>query len=80
MLVTMSIRAKVSSGRIIVDEPTLLPEGTTLNLVVDDEGDDLDDNEREALNAHLLAGWRSAQAGQVRPASELLAELRSKHR
>jgi hypothetical protein len=34
----MSIRAKVSSGRIIVDEPTLLPEGTTLNLVVDDEG------------------------------------------
>lgn len=80
MLVTMSIRAKVSSGRIIVDEPTLLPEGTTLNLVVDDEGDDLDDNEREALNAHLLAGWRSAQAGRVRSASELLAELRSKHR
>lgn len=76
----MSIRAKVSSGRIIVDEPTLLPEGTTLNLVVDDEGDDLDDSEREALNAHLLASWQSAQAGQVRPASELLAELRSKRR
>jgi hypothetical protein len=76
----MSIRAKVSSGRIIVDEPTLLPEGTTLNLVVDDEGDALDDNEREALNARLLAGWQSAQAGRVRPASELLAELRSKHR
>jgi hypothetical protein len=76
----MSIRAKVSSGRIIVDEPTLLPEGTTLNLVVDDEGDDLDDNEREALNARLLASWQSAQAGRVRPASELLAELRSKHR
>lgn len=76
----MSIRAKVSSGRIIVDEPTLLPEGTTLDLVVDDEGDDLDDTEREALNAHLLAGWRSARAGRVRPASELLAELRSKHR
>lgn len=44
------------------------------------EADDLDDNEREALDAHLLAGWRSAQAGRVRPASELLAELRSKHR
>jgi hypothetical protein len=75
----MSIRAKVSRGRIIVDEPTLLPEGTTLNLVVD-EGDDLDDEEREALNAHLAAGWKSALAGNVRPASELLAELRSKHR
>lgn len=76
----MSIRAKVSSGRIVVDEPTLLPEGTTLNLVVDDEGDDLDDDEREALNAHLLAGWQSAQAGRLRPAEDLLAELRSKHR
>ena len=80
MLILMPIRAKVSSGRIIFDEPTLLPEGTTLNLVVDDEGDDLDDNEREALNAHLLAGWQSAQAGLVRPASELLADIRSKHR
>jgi hypothetical protein len=79
-LSVMSIRAKVSSGRLVVDEPTLLPEGTTLNLVVDDEGDDLDDQERAALDAHLVAGWRSAQAGKVRPANELLAELRSKHR
>lgn len=76
----MSIRARVSSGRIIVDEPTLLPEGTTLNLVVDDEGDDLDDEELESLNAHLAAGWKSAQAGNFRPASELLSEFRSKHR
>jgi len=74
----MSIRAKVSGGRIIVDEPTLLPEGTTLNLVVEDEGDDLDAEEREALNAHLAASWKHAQAGNVRPASELLAALRSK--
>jgi hypothetical protein len=76
----MSIRAKVSSGRIIVDEPTLLPEGTALNLVVEDEGDDLDDLEREALSAHLVAGWKSAQAGNFRPASELLADLRRKRR
>ena len=74
----MSIRAKVSSGRIIVDEATLLPEGTTLNLVVDDEGDDLDDEERTALDAHLANAWKSAQAGNVRPAAELLAELRAR--
>src|SRR4051812_25538564 len=66
----MSIRAKVSSGRIIVDQPTLLPEGTTLDLVVDDEGDDLDDEEREALNAHLApAGTAPRPATSVRPAS-----------
>ncbi|HSR98306.1 MAG TPA: hypothetical protein VLM79_14705 [Kofleriaceae bacterium] len=76
----MSIRAKVSGGRIIVDQPTLLPEGTTLDLVVDDEGDDLDAEEREALNAHLAASWKTAQAGNVRSGSELVAELRSKRR
>lgn len=72
----MSIRAKVSSGRIVVDEPTLLPEGTTLNLVVDDEGDDLDDAERTARDVHLAAAYESAQAGKLRPANELIAELR----
>lgn len=74
----MFVRAKVSGGRILVDEPTLLPEGTMLNLVVEDEGDDLDEAERSALNAHLAAAWESVQAGDVRPADELLARLRSK--
>jgi len=78
MLSVMSIRAKVSSGRIIVDEPTLLPEGTTLNLIIDDEGDDLDAEERAALDAHLAAAWKSVQAGNVRPADELLSELRAR--
>jgi hypothetical protein len=36
------IRARVVNGRLQVDAPTSLPEGTVLNLVVDDEGDDLD--------------------------------------
>jgi hypothetical protein len=76
----MAIRAKVQSGRIIIDEPTSLPDGMTLNLVVDDEGDDLGPEERAALHAHLEASWRSAEAGRVRPASELLAELRARRR
>jgi hypothetical protein len=75
---SMSIRAKVSSGGIVVDEPTLLPEGTTLNLVVDDEGDDLDDAERAALDAYLAAAWKSAQAGKLRRADDLVAELRKR--
>jgi hypothetical protein len=74
----MSIRARVSSGRIVVDEPTLLPEGTTLDLVVDDEGDDLDAEECAALHVHLANAWKSVQAGNVRPADELLAELRAR--
>lgn len=76
----MAIRATVQSGRIIADEPTELPDGTTLELVSDDEGDDLDDAERERLHAQLAASWQSAQAGRTRPVSELLAELRARRR
>jgi hypothetical protein len=76
----MAIRATVQSGRIIIDEPTSLPDGTTLNLVVDDEGDDLSEEERAALHAHLATSWRSVEEGRVRPASELLAELRARRR
>lgn len=76
----MAIRAKVQSGRLVIDEPTDLPEGTTLDLVIDDGGDDLDDAERAVLLAHLESSWHNAQAGHVRPASELLAELRARRR
>ena len=54
-------------GRIRVDEPTDLPEGTVLDLVVDDEGDDLDDTEWAALEEHLRASLAEADAGLVRP-------------
>lgn len=73
----MVIRARVQNGRLIVDEPTSLPEGTTLDLVVDNGSDDLSAEEREALHADLEASWRSVKEGRVRPASELLAELRA---
>src|SRR5438094_5361860 len=42
----------VRDGHLVVSEPTTLPEGTVVNLVVDDEGDDLDEVERAALHAH----------------------------
>lgn len=72
----MALRAKVENGRIVVDEPTTLPEGTVLDLVVDDEGDDLDDEERARLHARLDAAWASAQAGNVRSAADVIAKLR----
>ena len=71
----MSIRARISHGRVIVDEPVDLPEGTVLDLVVDDEGDDLDEAERAALHAALQRSYAEALAGKTRPIAELLAEL-----
>ena len=74
------LRARVEKGRLVLDEPTTLPEGTVVQLVADDEGDDLTDEERRALHAALTASWKSAEAGHLRPASDILDELRSRVR
>ncbi len=73
------LQARVENGRLVLDEPTTLPEGTVVDLVADDEGDDLTDVERAALHDALWSSSRSADAGQLRPASEILEELRQRH-
>jgi hypothetical protein len=70
------LRARVLNGRLVLDEPTTLPEGTVLDLVADDEGDDLTAQERGALHDALSASWKSAEAGRLQPASEVIDELR----
>ncbi len=74
----MSVRARVKNGRLILDEPTTLPEGTVVNLVADDEGDDLSGEERRRLHDALSAAWQSAEAGRLRPASAIINELRQR--
>jgi hypothetical protein len=71
-----SLRARVEKGRLVLDEPTTLPDGTVINLVADDEDDDLSDEERRALHEALVTSWQSAEAGNLRPASAILNELR----
>ena len=73
-----TIRARVQNGRLLLDAPTALPDGTVLDLVVDDEGDDLDDAERASLNGAISKAWASVQAGDGRPATEVLAALRKR--
>ena len=70
------LRARVEKGRLVLDEPTTLPEGMVVDLVADDEGDDLTNEERRALNEALSTSWRSAEAGSLQPASRILDELR----
>jgi hypothetical protein len=73
-----SLRARVEHGRLVLDEPTTLPDGTIVDLVVDDEGDDLSDAERDRLHDALTRSWQSAQEGRVRPASAIVDELRKR--
>ena len=72
------LRAKVQGGRQVVDESTTLPEGTVLELVVDDEGDDLTDAERAALHADLESSARQAENGETRRAIDAIADLRQR--
>lgn len=72
----MALRARVHKGRLVLDEPTDLPEGTVVDLAMDDEGDDLTRSERRRLETQLRDAWADAKRGRVRAASAVLRELR----
>jgi hypothetical protein len=82
-LITMQpLKAHVHNGRLVLDEPTDLPEGEVIELVPLDEvlargGDFLDDEERAALNRELEASIAEADSGQLIDADDVLAELRA---
>lgn len=72
------LRAHVENGRIIVDDPTSLPEGTLLSLVSVSDVDDLGDDEREELHAAIREGIEDVKAGRTFDAVEVIAELRAR--
>jgi hypothetical protein len=76
------LKAHVHTGRLLLDEPTDLPEGEEVELVPLDEvlargGDYLDDEERAALHRALEESIAEADAGQLVDADTVLAELRA---
>jgi hypothetical protein len=71
-----AVKARVQNGRILVDEPTDLPDGVVY-LVPVDETDDLDDEERAALNQALDEALDDADAGRVVDEEELRAVVRA---
>lgn len=72
----MTIRARVQKGRLKLDEPTSLPDGTELELLPLDPGDWLDEADRAALHEALRASEGDVSAGRVIDAEEVLRELR----
>ena len=73
-----NLKVRVENGKIVGVAPPGLPEGTELELALADPGDEMTEEELEQLNRALEASWRSVQAGRVRPAEEVISELRSK--
>ena len=72
----MTIRARVSAGRLVVDEPTDLPEGTEVDLLPLDPGDWLDEADRAALHKALRESNTDVAAGRLVDADEILRNLR----
>ena len=74
----MTITALVRDGRIVVNAPTDLPEGTTVTLLPLDPGDWLDEADRAALHEALGRSESDVAAGRVVDAAEVLRELKSR--
>ena len=76
------VKAHVHNGRLVLDEPTDLPEGEVIELVPIDEVlaggvDYLDDEERQRLHESLRESIHQMKAGQTIDAAQALAELRA---
>jgi len=71
------LRAKVTQGRLILDEPTTLPDGTEVELIPIDDIEDLDEAEHARLTGFLAESIRTHVPGTGVPASQILDELRS---
>ena len=52
-------------GRLVVDEPTDLPEGTEVELLALDPGDWLDEEDRAALHQALEDSNEDIKAGRL---------------
>jgi len=73
----VTIKARVTAGRLVVDEPTDLPEGTEVELLALDPGDWLDEADRAALHAALAESDADVAEGRLVDADEILRELES---
>lgn len=77
------MKARVRNGRLVLDEPTDLPEGEVVELfqlggVLASGGDELDDDERAALHREIEASIEEADAGQTEDFAKFLTELRQR--
>jgi len=76
-------KAHVRNGRLLLDEPTNLPEGEVVELVLLNDvlaagGDELDDEERAALQRELEASFAEEESGQLIDAADAIEDLRTR--
>ncbi len=72
-----ALKALVKNGRIVVDEPTDLPEGTVVHLIPTVE-EEMTSEERAELNGALEESLDEMRAGKTLDGAALIAALRSR--
>jgi len=72
-----TLRGHVEGGRIIVDEPMDLPDGTEVEIAVAGE-DEMTPAERAELESSIDRGLEEAARGEGSPAEEVLRRLRAR--
>ena len=77
MVMTLTLKARVHDGRLILDEPIDLPEGTEVELVPANDGDDLDDADRARLHAAITRSAEQFRSGRSIPADKVLELLKT---
>jgi hypothetical protein len=70
-----ALKAHVHNGRLVLDEPTDLPEGMEVPLRIDDDVDEMDEDERARLHEALRRSLAQAKAGKVVDADQVIARL-----
>ena len=70
--------ARVKAGRLVLDEPSDLPEGTEVELLPLDPGDWLEDDDRAALHQALEESDEDVKTGRLVDALTLLRQLRAR--
>ena len=75
---TLTLRAHVANGRLVVDESVDLPDGAEVQIAVVDGGDQLDDDDRARLHAAIEQAQDELDRGEGIPVAEFLAHLRSR--
>ena len=74
---TLTLKATVRGGRLLLDEPIDLPEGAQVELLpVDEQGEDLDDADRAQLHAALIASENEVASSSLLDARDVIAGLR----
>jgi hypothetical protein len=69
-----ALKAHIKGGQVVLDEPTLLPEGAEIELTLV-EHDEFSPEERARLDASLERSLEQARAGQLVDGDEVIRKL-----